>query len=103
MTAEAPLPSVGKWEAKALLALADGSRPDGEMCFPFKTIAGHGDGLPLEKVRRAVRGLARKGLAEYHKALSDDDGRFVGAGYCITHLGLKVAEELEPDHDQRSS
>jgi hypothetical protein len=49
-------------------------------------------GLPRADVRRSVRALFRKGLAEFHRGLSDEDGEFAGAGYCISEEGLRVNE-----------
>lgn len=47
-------------------------------------------GLPRPEVRRAIRSLARKGLAEYSAALCTEDGDFAGAGYRITIAGRKL-------------
>lgn len=44
--------------------------------------------LTRGEVRRAVRSLARKGLAEYRRGLWSDDGP-AGAGYCCTKEGFK--------------
>jgi len=63
------------------------SHPHGEMCIPFAPIAIY-TSLPRAEVRRAVRFLARKGLAEFHSGLSTEDGDFAGAGYCITPAGI---------------
>lgn len=72
---------------KCLGALAELTAPNGEACVPF---------APLEKltgydrrtVRRYVRALARKGLAEFHRPLWSEDGEPKGAGYCISTAGL---------------
>ena len=58
--------------------------------FTFATI-GHGLGLDRPTIRRAVRALARRGLAEYLRGLTTEDGDFAGAGYRITDAGYKAA------------
>lgn len=78
---------------KVLYALAIETRPNGEMCSGFANIAAEAQMTDLREVRRIVRRLARKGLAEYHKGLSDDGGEFRGAGYCITSLGLATVDK----------
>ena len=93
--AEKTLPTVGPLERQALRGLAEFREGYGRGYYlPFRTIAER-SGLPREKVRRAVRGLARKGLAEYARALCHDDGQFAGAGYCCTKLGWEVYSALE--------
>jgi len=47
--------------------------------------------MPRAAVRRIVRHLARKGLAEFHRALQDDAGAVAGAGYCVTATGRAEA------------
>ncbi len=49
-------------------------------------------GLTRPEVRRAVRSLARKGLAHYSNALWSDDGP-MGAGYCCTEAGKSFLAE----------
>ena len=58
--------------------------------FPFKRIARKG--LPLPQVRRAVRALARKGVAVYGRGLFTEDGEVAGAGYALTLVGLEALE-----------
>jgi DNA-binding IclR family transcriptional regulator len=70
---------------------------DEDAYYSFARIA-DGTGLDRATVRRAVRALARKGLAEYAKALCDIDGRFAGAGYRITAKGREMALEAAHDH-----
>ncbi len=43
-----------------------------------------------KRIRRACRSLARKGLAEYGRALWNDDGP-AGSGYCATKAGEAIA------------
>jgi hypothetical protein len=79
-----------KLQAEVVLKwLADESRSHGERCYPFSSMV-DGLGLDRKKVRRACRLLWRKGLAEFHVALCDDDGEFRGAGYCISQAGLDL-------------
>ena len=81
------------WNA-CLVALSDLSRPNGECCVGFKPLT-QCTGLPRPVVRRVVRAMARAGLAEYYRALLDDDGHFAGAGYCVTREGRNAALEIE--------
>lgn len=63
-------------------------------CMYFRYIVKE-TGLELHQVRRSVRSLARKGLAEYHRGLFDDDGMVAGSGYCATEKGAKLIEDIE--------
>jgi len=74
--------NVNENERKVLEQLAE----DDEVCFYFKSLAG--DGLDIKAVRRACRSLARKGLAEFHRGLFNEDGQVAGSGYGITSDGL---------------
>ncbi len=60
--------------------------PDGEQCSSFAPIE-QITGYDRRTVKRHVRALARKGLAEYFRGLCTEDGEFAGAGYCITKAG----------------
>ena len=73
-------------QQKCLSVLAERTLPGGEMCIPFAPIC-RDTGYDRRTVKRYVRALARKGYAEYHRALCNDDGAFAGAGYCITKEG----------------
>lgn len=75
-----------------LVALNECSSPFGEYCAHFKTIARTANMEDLREVRRITRHLARKGLAEYWRGLSTDEGEFAGAGYCVTPEGRALAE-----------
>lgn len=78
---------LNEYEEKILRALAERWDSWGEGgYFNFKGIAKI-SGVPLEKVRRNVRSLARKGLAEFMKGLVDGDGMMAGAGYSATEAG----------------
>ena len=52
-------------------------------------------GMQKDKVRRAVRGLARKGLAHFCNASWTDDGEFSGAGYGLTEKGRALLESMK--------
>lgn len=74
-------------EMKALKALAEAYSEYEEFCFlNFKGIAAR-SGLEPRLVRRTVRSLARKGLAQYGKGLWTSDGELAGSGYCCTKAG----------------
>ncbi len=77
---------------KCLNALNQFSEPDGELVRPFITIMRE-TGLNRKTVRRHVRALARKGLAEYFRGLwSEETDQPAGAGYSITHKGRALCE-----------
>lgn len=44
-------------------------------------------GVEHHKIRRAVRAIARKGLLQFARGLTNDDGEFYGAGYGLTAQG----------------
>jgi hypothetical protein len=78
---------VNQAEGKALAAMADYYE---EQYACFATIASDAN-LDPKCIRRTVRSLARKGLAEYAKGLWNDDGEPAGSGYRATKLGREVA------------
>lgn len=51
--------------------------------------------IPKEVVRAIVRGLTDKGLAQYGRGLSSDEGEFAGAGYAITEAGASLLHVIE--------
>lgn len=69
---------------------------DDGMCTYFRFIAEHAK-LPINKTRQAVRALVRKGLAEYHKGLFNDDGMVAGSGHCLTRKGEEIINRLWPE------
>lgn len=77
-------------QRKCLDALASVTRSGGEWCASFQRIQ---DATELSRthVKRSIRALARKGLAEFHKGLCNEDGEFTGAGYCISAAGRGMA------------
>lgn len=83
-------------EMPVLRMLDEVSQPNGEFCVSFHHISGEPkDSAGTKEVRRIVRQLARKGLAEYHRGLFTDDGYFGGSGYCISARGRAALREHE--------
>lgn len=74
------------------LATIDFENEDGH-CSYFRAIAKL-SGLPEDQTRKAVRSLVRKGLAEYHRGLFDDDAMVAGSGHCISREGKRYMETL---------
>jgi hypothetical protein len=70
------------------------TRPGGEMCSSFKPMMME---LKMDraKVRRLCRLLHRRGMAEFHSGLCDDEGHFRGSGYCISDAGVEFLRERE--------
>lgn len=85
-------------ELKALTALYSTWYRGEAWCLYFKTIAEQ-SGLEPHTVRRTVRSLARKGLAEYQRGLFTDDGMIAGSGYACTKAGADLIESLNKDTD----
>lgn len=77
--------TIGTQESQALNVLASGYNECEPLYFYFKDVAKK-TGLSESQSRRAVRSLARKGLAAY-SVLWDDDEHVMGSGYCCTALG----------------
>lgn len=88
--------SMSDMQRKCLDALASVTRSGGEWCASFQRIQ---DATELSRthVKRSIRALARKGLAEFHKGLCNEDGEFTGAGYCISAAGRGMAYNGAPD------
>ncbi len=86
---------------KCLEALDDLTQPNGEFCSPFAPIE-RATGYDRRTVRRYIRALARKGLAEYFRALCTEVGEFAGAGYCITKVGRSVLSNSEHPPESES-
>ncbi len=87
---------VSEREMLALNVLAGFYSDDGLGYVNFKTIAKR-SGLDPKHVRRTVRALARKGLAEYARGLWSEDGEPRGSGYCCTKLGHETASNPAVD------
>lgn len=78
-----------------LMALFDLHQGEGEeRCFYFRAIETHTN-LPRIRVRRAVRRLARIGLAEYHRGLFHEDGQTAGSGYMLTNETIAALRARE--------
>ena len=71
-------------EAAAFKAWADCDQDSS--IIGFSTVSSR-TGLDIRKVRRAVRGLARKGLVQFHRVSWSEDGIPHGAGYGLTEAG----------------
>lgn len=84
------------YEAKAFSAWEDCDRD-----YSVLNFAGVAKRAALDrsKVRRAVRGLARKGLVEFVQVSWTDDGEMFGAGYGLTDAGVKLRSALSPIPD----
>lgn len=52
----------------------------------FTTIASDSE-VDRKAIRRIVRRLARGGLTQYARGLTNEDGEMAGAGYAITRAG----------------
>lgn len=78
---------------RVLEALKERTQPSG-ICTSFVWIMAD-TGYDRKTVRRCCRYLAKRGLAEYHRALWTEDGEPAGAGYCITKDGLDKLEDFE--------
>ena len=82
---------ISEREKRALEVLADAGGPDGFGFLSFATVARR-SGLDPKVIRRTVRALARKGLAEFGSGLCTEDGEFAGSGYCASQLGLEMGQ-----------
>ncbi|MDX3973275.1 hypothetical protein [Shinella sp.] len=77
------------YEAKAFSAWQE-TQSDFDI-IGFATIARRAE-IDQSKVRRAVRGLARKGLAKFYRTSWTDDGEPNGAGYGLTAEGRAMID-----------
>jgi DNA-binding MarR family transcriptional regulator len=64
-----------------------------QFCYNFNGLTHYTD-LSREQVKRAVRSLREKGLAEYHRGLFDCDGFAAGSGYSATKEGYELVDEM---------
>lgn len=78
--------NVSDREKKVLTMLAEHYDAWEGRCVYTRTIAKETE-LTIEQARRSVKALVRKGLAEYHRGLFDDDGMVAGSGYCASKEG----------------
>lgn len=77
-------------EKQALRVLAGAYHSEAN-CLYLSTIARLSEVEP-KLIRRVVRSLARKGMAELVRGLFDDDGRIAGSGYCCTRAGREAMQ-----------
>lgn len=77
------------YEAKAFSAWRE--TPEDFDVLNFSTVASRAQ-MDHKKVRRAVRGLARKGLAKFYRTSWTDEGEPHGAGYGLTGKGRAMIE-----------
>lgn len=73
-------------ERKVLEVLNSLTRRDGEACITFKLL-GDKAKMDIKAVRRSCRSLRRKGFAEFHSGLMDEEGMAAGSGYCVSEEG----------------
>ena len=81
---------VSERERKCLEVLAP-HWDDEANCFYMQYIATETK-LTIPQVRRSVRSLARKGLAEYTRGLFNENGEVAGSGYCATREGARFID-----------
>ena len=79
---------ISEREQKCLKILAEHYQSD-QNCLYFRAFT-LSTRLNTKQVRRTVRSLARKGLAEYIRGLFDEDGMVAGSGYCATEEGYDL-------------
>jgi DNA-binding MarR family transcriptional regulator len=90
---------INTFELQVLMGMNENTVPqdhwsmDGGFFYSFKAIQGY-SGIPMEKVRRTVRSLARKGLMEYCRGLMTEMQEAAGAGYRITDEGREYVKEI---------
>jgi len=92
-----PAPKLNRNEAKVLAHLAAVAGDFG--CFPFRPLMQR-TRLKRAEVRRVCRSLARKGLAEFHRGLWNEDGEPVGSGYGATELGVAAVSHTDVERVQ---
>lgn len=61
-------------------------------CLGFSGISQQ-TALNLSQVKRAVRRLAKRGYAEYHRGLFRESGEVAGSGYSCTSTGKRALEQ----------
>lgn len=87
-------------ERKVLGVMAE-DFDDDMNCRYFRSLASMTK-LTIPEVRRAARSLTKKGLAEYHRGLFDEDGMVAGSGYCATKAGVDLIAEIERKGNQKT-
>jgi len=76
-------------ELKVLKELVEHYHDECANCLYIRYIASQ-TGLEQNKARRAVRALARKGLAVLERGLFNEDGEVAGSGYRATRAGAML-------------
>lgn len=85
-------------ERACLMVLVKYHEEDHEFCYlGFQTIT-EDTGLDRKQVRRAVRSLARKGLAEFRSGLTTINGEMAGSGYRCSNEGADFYVRNNPIH-----
>jgi len=92
---------INEKEEKCLRALAEYYDADAN-CMYFRGVVEQTK-LELKEVRRAVRSLARKGLAQFERGLFDDDGQVAGSGYRCTLEGVNFLERLNAEQGKNEN
>lgn len=92
MEATSPV-KVNENEHKCLAVLAENFYDDSEWSAWYMHGIVTETKLELSQVRRAVRSLARKGLAAYERGLFNDDGQVAGSGYRATQAGKDLIDK----------
>lgn len=62
--------------------------------IPFDIVSSY-SGVPRDKIRRAVRSLARKGYLRLGAVFNQDDGKIAGRCYMTTEQGDRWIVELK--------
>lgn len=81
--------TINEKERKVLKVLAEDYAPDEWGAYSFAPLCKITK-LERKEVRRACRSLAKKGLAQFERALVDGDGVPAGAGYRATEQGAAL-------------
>lgn len=84
--------TISENQRKVLEELVEHYDDDMGNCLYIRTLAKE-TGLEHRVARLAVRALARKGLAQYHRGLFDEDGMVAGSGYCASFEGALLIKE----------
>lgn len=82
------LKTVSEREREVLKVLV-ASMYDGEPAVMYFHLIANELKLEIPQVRRACRGLKRKGYADYVRGLMNEDG-VAGSGYCATISGVQL-------------
>lgn len=89
----ASIPDAVRLSERERQALIGMDAPEDFPVFSFRQIAER-SGLERQHIRRTVRSLARKGLAEYCRAAFCEDESKLSAGYGLTDEGRRILDGL---------